>query len=217
MADPQALLYVHMDPPADEAAFHAWYEKHAPARLTMPGISSARRYENVERDGPRYMALYDLESPETLRTPEYLRLREKEAVTDREMMASIPMVDRRLYRALNADKPWTAEWTDHAPYILSVAMEPTSEGVDEYHRWYLEEHIPMLMEVPGWRRARRFEQVEGNGLRFLALHELESLDVFEHDAYKAAISTPWRLRLRDTITRRQRLLFKLLKGFDRHD
>jgi hypothetical protein len=200
-------------PPGAEDAFHDWYDQHAPARLRMPGISSATRYRTVEGDGPRYMACYDLEDVSTLQSPEYLRLRQEEAGRDREMMASIPFVDRRLYRALDPGKPWTAPWTDHAPYLLSVAMEPAPEAVDEYHAWYLEEHIPMLMEVPGWRRARRFEQVEGNGLRFLALHELESLDVFEHDAYKACISTPWRLKMRDAITRRQRLVFELLRGY----
>jgi hypothetical protein len=213
MADPRALLYVMMDPPTDEDAFRAWYDQHASVRLRMPGISSAARYETVEGDGPRYMACYDLEDVSTLQSPEYLKLRETEAVTDREMRASIPLIDRRLYRALDPDKPWTAPWTDHAPYLLSVAMEPAPDSVDEYHAWYLEEHIPMLMEVPGWRRARRFEQVEGTGLRFLALHELESPDVFEHEAYKASISTPWRLRMRDAITRRQRLVFKLLRGY----
>ena len=33
----------------------------------------------------------------------------------------------------------------------------------------------MLMEAKGWRRIRRYEQVEGNGPRFMALHELDSL------------------------------------------
>ena len=212
--EPRALLYVHMNPPAGaEDEFNAWYDRHAASRFTVPGIRSAHRYRAVAEDGPRYMACYDLEDVSTLRSPEYLRLREEESGRDRDMMARIPLVDRRVYRALDTGKPWTAPWTENAPFVVSVAMEPPPEQVDDYHAWYLEEHIPMLLEVPGWRRIRRFEQDEGTGPRFLALHEIESLDVFETDAHKAAVSTPWRFRVAGYITRRERSVFRLIRGF----
>jgi hypothetical protein len=41
----RALMYVHMNPPPGrEDEFDAWYDQHAPARLAMPGVLSARRY-----------------------------------------------------------------------------------------------------------------------------------------------------------------------------
>jgi hypothetical protein len=129
------------------------------------------------------------------------------------MMASIPMTSRRVYRALDVGQPWTMPWTDHAPYVMSVAMQPPPDKVDDYHSWYLEEHIPMLLKVPGWRRIRRYELVEGHALRFMALHELETLDVFDHEAHKASISTPWRLRVAEYITARERCVFQLLRAF----
>jgi hypothetical protein len=208
-----ALLYVHMNPPDDEAAFNAWYDKHAPARLAMPGILSACRYAAVEPDGPRYLATYDLAEVASLNTPEYQALRAREADPDRAMMTSIPMIDRRVYKALDVGQPWTATWTDHPPFVLSVAMEPPAEKVDDYHAWYLEEHIPMLLKVKGWRRIRRYELVEGNATRFMALHELDSLDGFGSPEHDASISTPWRLRVSAYITKRERCLFKLLRGF----
>jgi len=208
-----ALLYVQMNPAPDEEAFNAWYDKHAATRLTMPGIQTATRFEAVEPDGPRYLATYDLEDAATLQSPEYLALREREAVSDAEMRSSIPLIDRRLYKALDVGQPWTAEWTDHAPFVLSVAMEPPPEMIEDYHAWYLEEHIPMLLKVKGWRRIRRYELVEGHATRFMALHELDSLDGFGSPEHEASISTSWRLRVAAYITKRERCLFKLRRGF----
>jgi hypothetical protein len=209
-----ALMYVQMNPPAGgEDAFNGWYDNHAAARLGMPGILTASRYEAAEPEGARYLATYDLADVSALQSPEYLQLRQDEADRDRDMRASIPLIDRRVYRALDVGRPWTAPWTDHAPYLLSVAMEPPPEMVEDYHAWYLEEHIPMLLKVKGWRRIRRYELVQGNATRFMALHELDSLAGFGGAEHTASISTPWRLRVAAYITKRERGLFKLRRGF----
>ena len=214
MPDARALLYVHMNPPPGaEDEFHAWYEDHAAKRYAMPGILSARRYWNVAPDGPRHLAWYDLEDVAALQGPEYLALREREKVYDREFMGRLLLVDRRVYRALDVGRPWTAPWTDHPPYLVSMTMDPPADLVEDYHHWYLEEHVPMLMEVPGWRRIQRFEQVDGHGPSFLAVHEIQSLDVFETDAFKSAVGTPWRDRVLGYVTRRERLAFRFLRGF----
>ena len=66
----------------------------------------------------------------------------------------------------------------------------------------------MLLEVPGWRRIRVFEQVDGKGPRYLALHELDLPAVFDEAAYRRVTSTPWRDRVVNGATRRERSLFK---------
>jgi len=71
----------------------------------------------------------------------------------------------------------------------------------------------MLLEVPGWRRVRLFQQVEGNGPAFMAVHELETPDVFEHPNYARSIGTPWRQRIRSSVSRYERNLFKLWRSF----
>ncbi len=59
----------------DEAAFHEWYNRrHIPERV--PGLSGflrARRFAAVS-GGPRFIALYDLESAAALQTPQYRAL-----------------------------------------------------------------------------------------------------------------------------------------------
>jgi hypothetical protein len=120
------------------------------------------------------------------------------------MLAATPTVDRRVYRTLHAADPLP----EPLPMLLSVGLEPAASGAAEMQSWYEQEHIPMLLEVPGWRRIRLFEQVDGKGTHFQALHELESEAVFETDAYRKATSTPWRERVISGVTRRDRWLFK---------
>jgi hypothetical protein len=202
--DSTALLLVFMNPPADDvAAWNAWYDdEHVPARLATPGILSGGRYSAVWETGPRCVALYDLASLETLQTPAYKRLGAERSEREKAQIARTPMVDRRILQLVQG-APASAE---PPSYLLSVAMETTA--ATDYLAWYADEHIPMLLEVPGWRRVRVFEQVDGKGPRFLALHELESPAVFEEETYKKATSTPWRERVIAGVTRRERSLFK---------
>lgn len=213
-AEAQALLYVHMNPPPGaEDEFEAWYDKHAPSRGAMPGFLSARRYRSTTPHGPYHMACYDLAGVEALDSPEYRQLREREIPADLDFMGRVTLVDRRVYRVLDAGQPWAAPWTDHARYVISMTMDPPPDKIEDYHAWYLQEHIPMLLDVPGWRRIRRFEKADGARPSFLALHEVESFDVFREDAFRAAVGTPWRDRVLGYVTRRERLAFELIRGY----
>jgi hypothetical protein len=211
----QGLLAAFMNPPAeDEVGFNAWYdEEHVPNRLAVPGFLSARRYKvlNDADTGPRYLALYDLESIDVLKGADYKRLNTERSEREKDVLARIPMMDRRVLRLVLDGQ----EWTQDAPYQLSVAMTPPPGGEDDFVAWYREEHIRMLLAVPGWRRVRLFQQVEGNGPAFMAIHELETPNVFDQENYKKSISTPWRERIRSSVLRYERNLFKLLRAFPR--
>jgi hypothetical protein len=204
------LLAAFMNPPLDdEAGFNAWYdEEHVPLRLALPGFLGGWRYKAVpgEADGPRYLALYDLESVDVLQQPDYLRLAVERSERERNMLARIPMIDRRVLRLILDG----AAWTDAAPYQLTVAMSPAPGGDEDFVAWYHDEHVRTLLAVPGWRRVRLFQQVEGDGPAFMAVHELESPAVFEHENYHKSIGTPWRARIRTSVTRYERSLFNLI-------
>jgi hypothetical protein len=207
----QGLLAAFMNPPVDdEGGFNTWYdEEHVPLRLAVPGFLNARRYKAAEDSWPRYLALYELESLDVLKTSEYEGLARQRSQRETDMLRRIPMMDRRVAR-LVLDGP---EWTKDAPYQLVVCMTPPQSGEDDFVDWYRREHIGMLLEVPGWRRVRLFQQVEGNGPAFMAVHELETPDVFEHPNYDKSIGTPWRQRIRSSVSRYERNLFKLWRAF----
>ena len=70
--DEAGLLLMMTDiDPANEADFNRWYEEeHLAERMAIPGFISARRFTALE-GGPKYLALYDLESPEVLQSAPY--------------------------------------------------------------------------------------------------------------------------------------------------
>ena len=108
--------------------------------------------------------------------------------------------------------------------ILAVAMSVPEASEDDLAAWYTEEHIPMLLKVPGWRRIRRFRltrALDGPGPEgpgepggpepgsFLSVHELAGPEVLEDPGYRAAVSTPWRDRVVASALRRERRVFGL--------
>ena len=64
------LMMTDIDPPNEED-FNRWYEEeHLVERMAIPGFINARRFTALE-GGPKYLALYDLESPEVLQSAPY--------------------------------------------------------------------------------------------------------------------------------------------------
>jgi hypothetical protein len=62
--------------------------------------------------------------------------------------------------------------------FLSPQHEP------EWNAWY-HGNLPLLLGVPGFETAQRFERIGGAGYRFLAAYTLTTLDAFESEEYRA--------------------------------
>jgi hypothetical protein len=97
--------------------------------------------------------------------------------------------------------------------LLFVYSSPGPVDLAECTDWYDNEHIPMLLAVPGWRRSRRYVRTSGDGPKFLSLHEIDSPAAFDQPEYKAAISTRWRNRVVESAVGRERRVFELHKSF----
>lgn len=68
--------------------------------------------------------------------------------------------------------------------VLSRPSADTPEGVEAYHRWYDEHHVPESLHLPGFVRARRFrladeQLVPGRaadpGFAYAALYEIDDI------------------------------------------
>ena len=205
------LFYVYTDPgTVDEAEFHDWYDhEHGPARLTVPGFGRAYRYRALDGEKPPWLALYELDRPDVIDSPEYKALSANASDRDKSVAAGLATLDRRIYEQVSDDGSPVGR---PAPVILSVALSVPEDSEDDLAAWYTEEHIPMLLRVPGWRRTRRFRLVramDAPGPEFLSLHELAGPEVLEDPGYRAAISTPWRDRVVASALRRERRVFGL--------
>jgi len=205
------LFYVYTDPGSvGEAEFHDWYDhEHGPARLTVPGFGAAYRYRALDGEKPPWLALYELDRPDVIDSPEYKALGANASDRDKAVGAGLATLDRRVYEQIS-EAGAAADRT--APVILAVAMSVPEGSEDDVAAWYTEEHIPMLLAVPGWRRIRRFRltrALDGPGPEFLSVHELAGPEVLEEPGYRAAITTPWRDRVVASALRRERRVFGL--------
>jgi hypothetical protein len=192
------LFYVYTDPgTVDETEFHDWYDHvHGPARLTVPGFGPAYRYRALDELKPPWLALYELDRPDVVESPEYKALSANASDRDKAVAAGLATLDRRVYEQTSEDGSPVGR---PAPMILAVAMSVPEGSEDDLAAWYTEEHIPMLLRVPGWRRIRRFRLIRAlDGSEpgsFLSVHELAGPEVLEDPGFRAAVSTPWRDRV----------------------
>jgi hypothetical protein len=217
------LLFVYTDVgagPVAEAEYHDWYDhEHGPARLRVPGLVSACRYQALDNLTPRWLALYELDSPGVLDSPDYEAVVAGGSDRERFIMSHLATLDRRIYEQISEDlAAGSAGAEGPAPVVLAVANTVPAETEDDMTAWYEREHIPMLLEVPGWRRIRRYRltgpaPLTEPGPGFLSLHDLAGLSVLDEPAYRAAVSTPWRDRIVSGALRRERRVLGFRNSF----
>jgi hypothetical protein len=68
--------------------------------------------------------------------------------------------------------------------LLLATMEPPAPLEEEFQDWYDTEHFPERQNCAGFLTAHRFVCVDG-WPRYLAMYDLEDVDVLRGDAYRA--------------------------------
>ncbi|HEX3715650.1 MAG TPA: hypothetical protein VHV09_22860 [Trebonia sp.] len=209
------LLFVYSAPgPVDVAEFTDWYDnEHVPARLAAPGFGAITRFRALDGLKPDWLATYEVK-PGTLDTPEYKALWENATDREKRIMSSLSTLDRRLYSLLSDS------WADGVgaasgppPVVMAVSMSVPPAVEPDLAAYYEQEHYPLLLAVPGWRRARRYVLTSGTGPKYLSLHEIDSEAAFDEPGYKTATSTPWRNRIVGSALGREKRVFGLHKSF----
>lgn len=73
--------------------------------------------------------------------------------------------------------------------ILSIWNDISPEIEDFYERWYMSEHFPERLGVPGFLRGRRYEAIDADR-RYFTFYELVHADVLFSGAYLARLNAP---------------------------
>jgi hypothetical protein len=206
------LLLTMTEPrPEDEDEFNSWYDsEHMLERISIRGFLSARRWvADVPAGEGRYLATYELVSPQVLESPEYLaHVGEHHTPWSKRMLARTAVFRR-----------WACEQIlpgDALPHMMAHAMfaaigDVPPEHEDEFNRWYDEEHVPLLVQVPGVLSARRFRASSGSP-RYVALYDLADDSVPQHPAWRAATRTDWSARI-DGLTAQGEWLLRLYRSY----
>jgi hypothetical protein len=189
------LLLTMTEPPAAlEQEFNVWYDsEHILERLAIPGFLSARRWAaDVQPGEGKYLATYELVSPAVLETSEYLRhVGEGLTPWSKRMLGSCTVFRRW---ACEQIYPGEAQPSPMSHSMFVAIGDVPHEWEDEFNRWYDEEHIRLLAQIPGVLRARRFRDPHGKP-RYIALYELRDGSVTDDPAWKAASATEWARRI----------------------
>src|SRR6266542_5871103 len=97
----EGVLAVWMQPPPEfEAEFNGWYDnEHIAERMALPGFLGARRYINL-RDGPKYIAIYELEDLGAMTSDAYQKVRSNPTPLTRKVGAFVTTNIRNEYQQL---------------------------------------------------------------------------------------------------------------------
>ncbi len=80
--------------------------------------------------------------------------------------------------------------------ILSVWNEYPAADVEFYERWYMTEHFPERLGVPGFLRGRRYRAIDADRTYF-TVYDLDNPDVLFSSSYIARLNDPtaWTQRI----------------------
>ncbi|MGH7062162.1 MAG: hypothetical protein ACREFH_17365 [Stellaceae bacterium] len=186
-----------------EPEFNRWYdEEHLPRLLEVPGFLSAGRYTALQ-GGPKYLAIYELEDHNVLRSAAYLdtvkyrpSAQRQEAGTSRVGRNFLRNAYRQIFPVHTHPIEQTAAM---APVLQMGRIDVSSAVEEEFNAWYNTVYIPGYLAVPGCLGARRWVAVEGQP-KYLTLYEFEHADVPQTEAWsRARDSNPWTQRMRPNL------------------
>jgi pimeloyl-ACP methyl ester carboxylesterase len=176
------------------------------------------------------MAIYDFDELEHLTREPYLKLRSApvQSQRERDTMKQI-FVDRRNYDLLQEWKgddfrdlqKVETEGQENVMIAVSFQLQDGEDKEKELEKWYVDEHVPLLQKVPGWRRTRRFvtsyldiESGHRKEKEFLALHEYAPKNGLGGPEFKAATTTEWCDKIyKDVVKERKRRVYDLYYTF----
>lgn len=73
--------------------------------------------------------------------------------------------------------------------ILALWNDRDPARAAEYEAWYVEEHLPERLSIPGFRRGRRYESL-GQGPQFFTYYEVDEPEVLVSAPYLDRVNDP---------------------------
>ena len=204
------LYFVHLDiDPDHEGEFNERYEaEHIPAMLTVPGVTSAVRYETGESEVQRYLAIYGFDESGITETS---RWKEASGVGQwphriRPYFKNQQSVEYESMGIHITNDP------KEASHIFVVRLDVNPAHEDEFNGIYNSEHFPYVMKTSGMLRGARFRTtLNGDVQRYMTLFEMDNPEIpyteeFRHNADYGA----WPEYVRPHTCRTKRVIFKRL-------
>ena len=167
---------VWADIPADkEEEFNRWYnEEHLAELLAIPGFLNAARYVAVS-GGPKYLACYELESPDVIQGQAYQRHQDNPTDWSKKMSPRVigsNLISNVYLQIFPSEVSQEVAQSAMAPVLQIGRMDVPAEIEDEFNEWYNTIFVPNFEKVHGCIRARRYRAVRGEP-KYSVVYELE--------------------------------------------
>ncbi len=93
--------------------------------------------------------------------------------------------------------------------LFVVMMDIDEDKEADFNRVYDEEHIPILLQVPGVIDAARFKTSTEGAPKYVAIYEVENADIPESDAFREASDIgEWAPKIRPFTKNRSRIIYE---------
>ncbi|KAI5835377.1 hypothetical protein K523DRAFT_336659 [Schizophyllum commune Tattone D] len=132
------------------------------------------------------------------------------AVLVMSLAADVARIECRVYDPVNERA--SPDALKGAKYLTFRAITPADGAEGEFNKWYDEEYIGMMSKAPTWQSSARFRlhctsTPEREAPKYLAIHEWEDAKAaMASEEYKAALSTPWREKVRSAGVKQEEML-----------
>ena len=170
----QGLFLVRMDVAHDhEATFNEVYDtEHVPNLAKVPGVQRASRFKQPSPTEPRYLAAYELDSPDVVASAAFKTAGE----LGRWPTAVRPHTMNR-HLAIYEWAGGAKALTGNTKYLFWVMMdiEPHREAL--FNDLYDNEHLPLLMKLPGSVNAARYRTKTPGEPKYLCAYEVENTEL----------------------------------------
>jgi hypothetical protein len=212
------IVRLDIDPKAAEAANKWSNESHVPDLLAA-GFYSAARFRSII-GAPEYAHVYEIPNADIFYTDSYKNVRTNDPTADRFRWAysSHTNTPYEVVIAVNTPEPSFASPGRHgeplgsikSACIVTVGVDVPPEAEEQLILWHREEHIPLILDIPGFSNARlcRRKGVHPKGFdngepTFVTLWEIESPEILSGNSkLDEANSTDWARRIHSVSTNR---------------
>lgn len=215
-----ALSLIKLDPPAfRENEWNTWYSQvHSPGRFEC-GFLAFRRFirfddkldvDTVQPDQAKYLALMELPNTDVLTSPEYDAVTERWVATPPDSFEHLTMTLPKFARGVfGLTGTYPTQWNTVLPtnrYIFLSGHDVPSEISGEFDEWYVKEHMPLVLNEPGFNSVRRYQQLSndfppmldrgGELFSHLSIWEIDGPEAFQNPKFRSYQVTPWQERMR---------------------
>ena len=97
----------------------------------------------------------------------------------------------------------------NAKCLFVVMMDVDEDKEADFNRVYDEEHIPIILKVPGVHSAARFKTSTEGAPKYVAIYEVEDASIPESEAFtKASDTGDWAPKIRPFTKNRSRIIYE---------